>query len=69
LAHGPIYDSTIGENTSIWPLDKGKAKVGLRSGSRSTPRSGWSMGCLGSSNESVSSMVLDKEKQCRLMSG
>jgi hypothetical protein len=51
-----------------WPPDKAKDNVWLRSGSRMTPEMGSSTGWLGSGN-SGSSKVLDKGKQCRLMSG
>jgi hypothetical protein len=50
-----------------WPLDMGKDKVRLRSGSRTTPETGWSTVWLGSGN-SRSSIVLRKGKQCHLMS-
>jgi hypothetical protein len=53
---------------SGWPPDKGKAKVRIRSGSRSTSRSGWSTRWLGSGNIRLGK-VSDKGKQCQLTSG
>jgi hypothetical protein len=40
---------------SNWPPDKGKANVGLRSGSRSTPGMGWSMVVAGMNVDNIMS--------------